>query len=177
MIHQRILSWCSYRKKTLLLGFIVFGAVTLIWGIKRLFLLFLGVCFALLYDPEGVALEVAQQYLDAAYNHPTAVEEELLPSCGGHWSYGCLEFLQGIVVDYPKPYTLEIVYRNWEDGFCVMPDGEAVHSYKGTGGRGGDEVVIQATFSNQQTVIIHTYEGCVEQCYEGSWQMPTCPTW
>lgn len=177
MIHRWISDWRSCLRKVLLLSLIVFGVFSLKWVMKRLFLILLGISLAFVYNPEEAALEVTSRYLDAAYNHPTAVEEELLPSCGGHWSYGCLEFLQTTLVDYPQPYTLEILYYNQEDGLCVMPDGEAVNSYKGHGGRGGDEVIIQATFSNQQTVIIHTYEGCVEQCYKGTWQMPGCPIW
>jgi hypothetical protein len=135
------------------------------------------IAFVAFYDPEGSALEEVQRYLDTAYDHPTAVEEEILPSCGGTWSAGCFKVLQETVAAYPQPYTLEIVYRNWEDGFCVMPDGQVVGSYKGHGGRGGDEVVVEATFLNQQVITIHTYEGCVELCYEGAWKMPGCPTW
>jgi len=103
------------------------------------------------YDPKEVAMRCTERYLQAAYAHPNAAEKDVLSSCGGAWSHGdCWSILQEAVVPSSNQYTMTVVYYNWEDDIPW---------------RGGDEITVQVDFANSRSVMVFTYEGCVDYCF------------
>lgn len=102
------------------------------------------------YDPKEAAMRWTEKYLQAAYAHPNATEEDVLPSCGGMWSHGdCWAILQEAVAHSSNQYTMTVVYYNWEDDIPW---------------RGGDEIIVQVNFANSRPVMVFTYEGCIDYC-------------
>ena len=112
------------------------------------------------YDPQEAAIMRTRQYLEAAYAHPTSPEKEVVPSCGGLWSHGdCWTLLQNAVVQSSNQYTLTVVFYDWEAHVPL---------------RSGDDVIVRVDFVNTHSVLVYTYESCVDFClYEpDNWSPP-----
>jgi hypothetical protein len=116
------------------------------------------------YDPKEAAIVHTKLYLEAAYAHPTAPQEEAVEEavvgCGGVLAYDdCWTLLQEVVVQSSNQYTLTVVFYDWEAG---VPLGS------------GDDVIVRVELANTRPVLVYTYEGCVDFCsYEpDDWSPP-----
>ncbi len=94
------------------------------------------------YDPKEQATEKVIQCLNAT-------QEEQQQLCGLLTGYPCLKAIPQSINNTNQEYEVEILWYNWDDH---IPN------------RGGDEVYLQVTFSDETIFRILWYEGTLEYC-------------
>ena len=112
------------------------------------------------YDPKEVAMRCTERYLQVAYAHPNAAQEDVSLPCGGWQPHGdCWSILQEAVAHSSNQYTMTVVYYNWEDDIPW---------------RGGDEIIVQVDFANSRPVTVFTYQGGIDYCFyqPDDWTLP-----
>lgn len=101
------------------------------------------------YDPKQAAEETLVQCLDGS--------KEI---CGYVTSSQCWADVQQVASQVNNPYSIDVIWYNWEDEICC---------------RGGDEVYMQIEFSSGDAFKLLWYEGTIEQCEVVAPHLQTSP--